>query len=298
MKTFLLSLFLVSQVIASQTIFNDNFSVTGGGDVNFQYQTIGRQTGSEAPLNYYNANGPSTVTNYGANAGKCLMDGTPVGSWLSPGGNFNQSTDFSIEFELTRLIPADKNFFVSFGKNNVYKPANNADPGMGVIFFDNGWYQVFNSNILIHSQHFSELEAASNPTLEINITVSNSTYVTMFVNGTQYPINNSGPDVYIYEYTGGFENNYLTFNSINTDVTLDNFTVLDNKNYKFNNDRFQFVKTTPQINGSLSFTNINFPNGGDLMCYDKNPIIPGHNIYAPDFIRMSNFWRGYCGCET
>jgi len=31
------------------------------------------------------------------------------------------------------------------------------------------------------------------------------------------------------------------------------------------------------------------------MCYDSNPIIPGHNIYATDFIRMSNFWRCYSG---
>ncbi len=295
MKFFLLSLFLASQIIASQIIFKDNFTVTGSGDVNFQYETIGRQTGSEAPINYSHANGPSTVTSTGENAGKCFMDGTPIASWLSPGGNFNQSADFSIEFELTRRIPADKNQFVSFGKNNIYQPANSADPGMGVVFFENGWYQVFNSNTIVCSRHYSELEAASNPSLEIQIVVSNSTYVTMFINGTQYPVNNSGTDDYIYEYVGGFDNNYITFISMQTDVTIDDFTILDNKEYRFNDNRFQFVKTDSEINGSLSFTNISFPNGGDLMCYDSNPVIPGHNIYAPDFIRVSNFWRCFSG---
>jgi len=160
-------MFLATQVMAAQIIFKDNYTVTGSGDVNYQYDTIGRQTGSEAPINYSHANGPSTVTSSGTNAGKCLMDGTPVSSWLSPGGNFNQSPDISIEFELTRLIPADKSFFVSFGKNNIYQPANNSDPGMGIVFFENGFYQLFNSNTVVFSQHFSALEAASNPSGDV-----------------------------------------------------------------------------------------------------------------------------------
>ena len=294
MKTILLSLFLASQAISSQIIFKDNFTVTGSGNVNFQFDAVGRQTGSEAPIEYSHANGPSTVTDSGTNAGKCLMNGTSVSSWLSPGGNFNQSADYSIKFELTRLLPADKSFFVSFGKNNIYQPANNPDPGMGIVFFENGFYQLFNSNSVVFSQHFSELEAASNPSLAIEISVSNSTYVSMIINGTKYPLKSSG-DIYTYEYTGRLENNYITFNSMQTDVTIDNFTIQDNREYNFNDDRFQFVKTDAEINGVLSFTNISFPNGGDLMCFDDNPIIPGHNIYATDFIRMSNYWKCFSG---
>jgi hypothetical protein len=294
MKKFLPILIFAVQVMAVQTIFQDNFTVSGGGNINFQYDVIGRQTGAEAPADYYHPNGPSTVTNAGANAGKCKMDGTPLDSWLSPGGNFNQSADYSIKFELTRLFDSNKTFYFSFGKNAIYQPANSADPGMGIIFYENGFYQLFDSNTLVFSQHFSALEAASNPSLSIEISVSNSTFVTLTIDGTKYPLRNSG-DIYTYEYTDKFENNYITFIALQTEITLDNFTITDNKNYSFNNDRFQFTKTGEEISGALSFTNINFPDGGNIMCYDNNPIIPGHNIYAPDFIRMSNFWRGYCG---
>ena len=291
----LLNLFFATPKIFALNIFNDNFNVTGSGDVNFQYDAIGRQTGSDAPLTYYHANGPSTVTNAGAIAGKCFMDGFPLSSWLSPGGNFNQSTDFAVGFELTRLTDSNKLFYFSFGKNEIYKAANSADSGMGIIFFENGFYQVFCSNSLVFSKHFPALTVASNPSLEIKIIVSNSTYITMFINDIQYPLKDSGADIYTYEYTEKFENNYITFISGDSDVTIDNFSVLDNKKYKFNNDGFQFTKTVSQISGKLSFTNISFPNGGKLICFDNNPVIPGYNIYAPDFIRMSNFWRCFCG---
>ena len=80
MKKFLPIFIFAMQVMAAQTVFQDNFTVTGGGDVNFQYENIGRQTGAEAPANYYHSNGPSTVTNAGANAGECKMDGMPLDS--------------------------------------------------------------------------------------------------------------------------------------------------------------------------------------------------------------------------
>ncbi len=289
-------LFLATPKILALNIFNDNFNVTGGGNINYQYDVIGRQTGFEAPLTYNYANGPTTVTNAGLNSGKCFMDGTPDSSWLSPGGNFNQFSDFSIKFELTRLLPADKQFYFSFGKNRKFQSANSTDPGMGVVFFESGWYQIFDSsNTPVCARHFPALEATSNPLLEIKIVVSNSTYVTMFINGIQYPLKDSGADVYTYEYVNEFDNNYITFISSQTDVTIDNFSVLNNKEYSFSDDRFQFVKMSSEISGALSFTNVSFPNGGDLTCYDSNPIIPGHNIYATDFICMSNFWRCYSG---
>ena len=43
------------------------------GDVNYNYDIEGRQSGTDAPLTYNWANGPSTVTNGGPNAGQCHM---------------------------------------------------------------------------------------------------------------------------------------------------------------------------------------------------------------------------------
>jgi len=244
----------VQKKILKRTTFADNFSVAGGGGVNFQYDVIGRQTGAEAPMVYSFVNGPSTVTNAGSNSGKCFMDGTPVDSWLSASENFKQSANFSIEFELTRLLPANKLFYFSFGKDEKFQAANSTTPGMGIIFFESGWYQVFDSSSTpVCNRHFPALEAASNPSLEIKIIVSNSTFVTMFINDIQYPLKDSGSDVYTYEYSGGFDNNYITFISSQTDVTIDNFEVLDTKEYKFNNDRFQFVKTSSEISGYVKF---------------------------------------------
>ena len=60
-------------------------------------------------------------------------------------------------------------------------------------------------------------------------------------------------------------------------------------------NRFQFTNTAARTETYLTFTNIAFPDGADVVCYDQNPVITGNNIYAPDLVRMSNFWRCYNG---
>lgn len=60
-------------------------------------------------------------------------------------------------------------------------------------------------------------------------------------------------------------------------------------------NRFQFTKTTSHAGNYLSFTNVAFPDGAGVVCYNQNPVITGNNIYAADLIRMSNYWRCYNG---
>jgi len=50
---FLTLIFLVPQKILAATVFEDTFTVTGGGgDVNYNYSESGRQTGSATPIDY------------------------------------------------------------------------------------------------------------------------------------------------------------------------------------------------------------------------------------------------------
>jgi len=236
----LLSLLTVAALVftvnaASQ--LDDDFTVTSGGDVNFEYAT--RQTGALAPISYNWANGPSTVTNGGPNAGKCHMAaaGANPPAYLNIGHNFNESGDFSIEYELTRLGVDNANWdAVSFGTLLpwVYPHENPANIGFEVIFFEHGWYHVYMPGQLTGNFFFAELAPSSNATLKIRFVVSQSGFppagdarIAMFINDKPYPlINGGGGTKYTFDYPGGFITNYINWLVLDTDVNMDNVKVM------------------------------------------------------------------------
>jgi len=110
MKKLLLTLLTVASLVFTvnaTTLFDDSYTVSGGGDANFEYAT--RQSGSSAPVQYQVVSGPITVTNAGPNAGKLnVLSGVGIVSyWNLANHNFTESGDFSIEFDVDRLDGAD-----------------------------------------------------------------------------------------------------------------------------------------------------------------------------------------------
>jgi len=59
--------------------------------------------------------------------------------------------------------------------------------------------------------------------------------------------------------------------------------------------KIKLVKIASSAAAGITFTNVAFLNGADIVCYNENPVIYGENVYATDFIRMSNFWRCFYG---
>ncbi len=236
----LMFVFLVSpQQISAATTFYDTFNVTsGGGDVNYDYDIGDRQSGTAAPILYHWANGPSTVTNGGPNAGTCHMEalGATPPAYLSIGHNFNESGNFSIEYELTRLGTNNANWdAVSFGTDNpwVYPHENPANYGFEVIFFEHGWYHVYMPGQLTGNFYFAELATDSNATLKIRFVVSQSGFpptgdarIALFINDKPYPIiNGDGGTSYSFDYPNGFITNFINWLVLDTDVNMDNVKI-------------------------------------------------------------------------
>ena len=225
---------------ASEIIFKDTFNVSGSGDVNYNYNEAGRQSGLVAPLTYNWANGPVTVTNEGSHAGKAHMDATSIASYLNPSYNFTNSGNFSIEFDLTRFLSATTTEWVtcSFGTDGAWKfPHESPESlGMEVMFYQHGWYQVYIPGTIpaniVGNFYFPELHILSNQTLNVKIIVSQIGFpptsdakIAMFINDTPYPLVNSELSL-IYSYIGGFTNNYINFITLHSSVAdIDNLTV-------------------------------------------------------------------------
>ena len=130
-------------------LFEDTFNVTGGGNINYNYNEAGRQSGSLAPLTYTTFNALCVcITNEGPSAGKAkssilLSNAAPplMSCGFSPDQNFTNSGDFSIEYDLTRF-PDGYWASVEFGHNSQNVGPWNPDGGMSVRFENNGFYVV------------------------------------------------------------------------------------------------------------------------------------------------------------
>ena len=243
MKTFvkffpMLSLVLLLTGISNaETIFMDNFNITSdGGDINYQNDAPGRQTGTVSlPLQYswYDDGsgnyGYPAVINDGPYAGKCIIDPgqSLYGIAMSPNDNFNANTNIIISYDLTRT---DSNGWcsVQFGKA-YYHLAPWTAPGMTVIMGTDGDYQIWDQAGPTAVFAFAELAYTSNAALKIKICISqlDNTYVSLFINDKPYPISTQGGiNRYVYKYAGAFTNNVLTISSSGGQVfLLDNFKI-------------------------------------------------------------------------
>lgn len=221
-----------SSALFAATAFEDTFTVTGGGDINYNYNEAGRQTGSQAPAPYglwHNAaSEPTLVTNAGPTAGKLhisLLDGTET--WVGgPNTNFTDSGDFSAEIEFTRLNDLNNWISLAVGKGSV--PASPwVTPGVDIIIYPNGSYTIFVDGVASSSYSFTELTYASSPTLKIKFVASQDAFppttdaqVSLFINDKPYPIDGK----FVFQYTGGFADNYVNFQTY-ADVDVDNLKV-------------------------------------------------------------------------
>ena len=238
----LLTIFSCS-ILFAETILYDDFTVTSSGDVNIE---LTRQTGLQAPLSYFYANGPSTVTNEGIHANKCHMDGTVLPSYLSHGYNFKDSSSFSFEFAITRFpVNTSEWTAISFFTEGhyVYPHESTNNTGMEIILFEGGGYQVFDTGVMIGGFAFAELNSGVTPTLNVRFVASQpdfsgsgETLVSLFINGKPYPIINQGTDQrFLYMRTNSFTENYISFLTLSpTTADIDNFkfTTFTDKNFE------------------------------------------------------------------
>jgi len=271
--------FTVSAATQTKTIFKDRFSVLSSGDINHQYNIAGRQCGNAAPSIYNFANGTSTVTLSGPNAGKCHMDASSAPAYLSPLNNFNESGDFTLQYDLTRIPSGNTQQWdlVAFGTDGAFKiPHEGNAHGFEVVFYEHGWYHVYANNIITANFHFSELEFINNPTLKIKFIVSQNDFsgsgdakIAMFINGKPYPLSGGhvgvNADKFIYSFAGGFTNNYINFITLNpTKANLDNLEI------KIPTNSFLTSNWSTDSNSGISSLNsyshaINFGDNNDIL---------------------------------
>ncbi|RLD09538.1 MAG: hypothetical protein DRI44_08290, partial [Chlamydiae bacterium] len=227
----LTALFIVTSLSFAKTIFEDNFNVTGSGDVNYNFDEAGRQSGTAAEILYSINGGGAYVTNAGHYAGKCVLNPQAA---ITPNHNFIESGDFSIEYELTRTDdPGASNNWnaICFGNNfgNVWPW--HAVPGVSLVFENKGSYSFWENGTMMHAFSFPGL-SWSNPVIKVKFVVSQGGFpptqdarIALFLNDKPYPLSITNGNKYIYIYKGGFTNNYFTLLSWLTPEIIDNLKV-------------------------------------------------------------------------
>jgi len=231
-------IFLTCTKVLAATIFEDTFTVTGGGDINYNYSESGRQTGIDAPLQY-SSSGITIVTNAGATAGKLTAIGDPSCTF-SPDKNFTDYGNFSIQYEITRLGSGNW-ASVEFGHDAQNTAPWSPSGGMSIRFEENGSYVVQDGwPASTGSFTFSELTFASSPTLKVKIVVSQpgfpaggDAHIALFINEKPYPLfSYEGRACYVYTRTG-FTNNYVSLLGFDADFIYDNFKITTSPNSFF-----------------------------------------------------------------
>jgi len=234
----LLVIFMTCSIISATTIFEDTFDVTGSGDINYNYNESGRQSGLSAPLQY-TSTGVPLVTDSGPFAGKLIADGDP-GCTFSPDKNFNDYGNFSIQYEVTR-IGSGNWASVEFGQDAQNTVPWDPQGGMSIRFDENGNYVVQDGYpVATGNFTFTELSYASNQTLKVKIVVSQSGFpagsdanMALFINDKPYPLYwYESRARYIYTRTG-FSNNYVSLLGFDADFIYDNFKISTSPNSFF-----------------------------------------------------------------
>jgi len=219
---------LTPQKTFAENIFSDNFNVTGNGDINFQFDTPGRQSGTAAELLYdQHPLGGAYVTNAGPYAGKCVITKA-----IWPVHNFTESGNFSIEFDLTRESHSPQWLAINLGNNAGNIWPWHATPGFSVVIHNDGGYSTWQDGIATASFSFVELTWSNNPTLKVKIVVSQDGFpatqdarIALFFNDKPYPTFNAGGNKYLYNYKGGFTNNYFTLCRQDEPEIIDNLKI-------------------------------------------------------------------------
>ncbi len=225
-----------SDPVSSSTIFADNFNCTGsGGNINFEYNTSGRQSGNAAPLFYNQPEIGFTVTNAGPNAGKAnVITGAGQVRYLNLAHNLTESAGFSVEYEFTRLSPDGGTWgSIAIGTDAVYQYPHQGVAGLEIRLWNHGWMWVHLNGVQLLNKQFPELAVSSSQTLKVKLVVSQTDFsgsgdgqIAMFINDKAYPMQITGGEKYTITNPGGFTNNYINFIVAETDANIDNLNVM------------------------------------------------------------------------
>ncbi|RLD09472.1 MAG: hypothetical protein DRI44_08405 [Chlamydiae bacterium] len=240
MKKLSLTLFTVTLLVSTVNaaiLFDDTFTVAGGGDINFEYNAAGRQFGTAVPLSYNQPEVGFTVTNVGQNAGKAnVITGPGQVRYLNLNHNFIESGNFSVEYELTRLNNPNSPYWgsMAIGTDGVYQYPHQGANGLEIRLWNHGYMWVSLNGERILDMQYPELTVSSNRTLKLKLIVSQpdfrgsgDAHIAMFINDKAYPMRiAAGTNIYTITNPGGFTNNYLNFIVAETDANIDNLKVM------------------------------------------------------------------------
>lgn len=203
----------------SELIFSDDFDLAESVyDIGFGAE--GRQDGSSGRLSYLEREehmAGGLADEYTAvQDGKLVLytDGT---TWVSPDYNFVDGPTFQIEVSIdpTNVDPSrsyEDWAALVFGATAPGMFVNASD-GMGILFRNNGGYQVFDRGTLVYSSTEEDVLPAGE--LRLRVEVSGQDFlgntpatVEFFVNDAPLRITDDGGNA--YTRAAGFEGNYLT----------------------------------------------------------------------------------------
>jgi hypothetical protein len=220
-----LTVLAVIALVASanaETYLADNFTVTGGGDANYEYTNGVRQSGTMSPIDYVDP-AAGTVTNAGDHAGTCSMFDL---TGLSPNQMYtNSAGNLVYEFDIERFT-TDWTAF-AFGKDFL-QDWHHIRSGMGIAFVAVNSYEIKDRFVQTYGGISTEmgLDNAYNVKIVISqdgFPASGDAYVAIFINNVPLIMDDATKN-YVYRHAAGFTNNYI---SIRGPLDFDNLSIRD-----------------------------------------------------------------------
>lgn len=203
----------------SELVFSDPFNVSGSA-YDLGFEAANRQTGSAGVLSYlerpeHMAGGPADE--YTQLDGTRLYLQVTDTTWVSPDYNFKDGPEFSLEVEInaTDTNPdrtSDDWAAVVFGATQSGAFVNASD-GMGILFRNNGGYQVFDGGQAIYSSAAEDALPGGDVRLKIDVvgtgfSGSAPATVAFTVNGAPLKVTAEGGNT--YTRAAGFRANRIT----------------------------------------------------------------------------------------
>jgi hypothetical protein len=244
-------------------LFFDNFTTSGqSNDVNFEYSS-GRQAGTLGSVQYRQGNGAFSSTLTGTIADEAtngvatqVSDNSAPGTlWLTGGTlasvslehNFTENAGVggytSISFTVDPITASlgtsgdwaaitlgagDNSAYGSSGTGARGQFITNAGAHFGILFRDNGQYQVFNGSSFIGGETYDATpEVGTTHAVEIRITGlvdgnawdgSGDSQIDVYVDGALTPF-------FTYTKTGGYTDNFITLESFGGNSQFDDFQI-------------------------------------------------------------------------
>jgi len=200
--------------------FVDNFNVTdGGGDLNYQYDS--RQTGSLAPIVWYDSAHLVTVTNEGPNAGKAFMDINSTRPNFGLNDNIGLN-DFAISLIFNRSDSISYFRFYCWNDSEGVRSDFVQFSGTNTIGVGN------DSTGFLVNRIYSEFTDPIETKIVVSRVDANSVRSALFINNKAITMDDDPFNKFTIESTRPTPNNYVAFygrNNPGVNLTLDDLTV-------------------------------------------------------------------------